>query len=163
MSIHYGVIGTGPVGRVFAGLLRQAGHRVSVLAHRAQTQQILQRRPVVVKGKLEAYAQLQDVVLETGDFVRAAPDVVLLCTKSVDSEHVLRTLREHAPKPGMLFVSCQNGIGTERAAHLGHGCCSLVRRRHRSPPTRRRDDAGSCGNDCGSCSTWAATCPAATR
>ena len=49
MSIHYGVIGTGPVGRVFAGLLRQAGHRVSVLAHRAQTQQILQRRPVVVK------------------------------------------------------------------------------------------------------------------
>ncbi|MBK9668812.1 MAG: 2-dehydropantoate 2-reductase [Thermomonas sp.] len=121
MSIHYGVIGTGPVGRVFAGLLRQAGHRVSVLAHRAQTQQILQRRPVVVKGKLEAYAQLEEVVLESGEFVRAEPDVVLLCTKSVDSEHVLRTLREHAPKPGMLFVSCQNGIGTERVIEAVFG------------------------------------------
>ena len=56
MSIHYGVIGTGPVGRVFAGLLRQAGHRVSVLAHRAQTQQILQRRPVVVMSTVGSSA-----------------------------------------------------------------------------------------------------------
>lgn len=114
MSIHYGVVGTGPVGRVFAGLLRQAGHRVSVLAHRAQTQQILQRRPIVVKGKLEAYAQLEEVMLESGEFVRAEPDVVLICTKSGDSKQVLRTLREHQPRADTLFVSCQNGIGTER-------------------------------------------------
>jgi 2-dehydropantoate 2-reductase len=114
VSIHYGVVGTGPVGRVFAGLLRQAGHRVTVLCHRQQTQQILQRRPVVVKGKLQAYAQLDEVLLEPADFVRAQPDVILICTKSVDSAQVLRTLKEHHPKPEALFVSCQNGIDTER-------------------------------------------------
>jgi 2-dehydropantoate 2-reductase len=116
MSLHYGVIGTGPVGRLFAGLLRQAGHRVSVLAHHGQTQQILKRRPVVVRGKLQAYAQLDEVFLESADFVRAQPDVVLICTKSVDTEHVLKTLREHGPKDDMLFVCCQNGIGPEDVA-----------------------------------------------
>lgn len=114
MSIHYGVVGTGPVGRVFAGLLRQAGHRVTVLCHRPQTQQILKRRPVVVKGVLEAYAQLDEVLLETAEFVRAEPDVVLICTKSVDTEHLLKTLREHRPRPETLYMSCQNGIDTER-------------------------------------------------
>ena len=78
MSIHYGVVGTGPVGRVFAGLLRQAGHRVTVLCHHTQTQQILRRRPVVVKGKLRAYAELDEVLLEAADFVRAQPDVVMV-------------------------------------------------------------------------------------
>lgn len=114
MTIHYGVVGTGPVGRVFAGLLRQAGHRVTVLCHRPQTQQILKHRPVVVRGKLEAYAQLDEVLLEAAEFVRAAPDVVLICTKSVDTEHVLKTLRDHRPRPETLYVSCQNGIDTER-------------------------------------------------
>lgn len=114
MSIHYGVVGTGPVGRVFAGLLRQAGYRVTVLCHRPQTQQILKRRPVVVKGKLEAYAQLDEVLLETAEFVRAEPEVVLICTKSVDTEHLLKTLREHRPRPETLYMSCQNGIDTER-------------------------------------------------
>ncbi len=114
MSTHYGVVGTGPVGRVFAGLLRQAGHRVTVLCHRPQTQHILKRRPVVVKGKLNAYAQLDEVLLEVAEFVRAGPDVVLICTKSVDTEHLLKTLREHCPRPETLYVSCQNGIDTER-------------------------------------------------
>ncbi len=114
MSIHYGVVGTGPVGRVFAGLLRQAGHRVTVLCHRPQTQQILKRRPVVVKGALNAYAQLDEVLLEAAEFVRAEPDVVLICTKSMDTEHLLKTLREHRPRPETLYVSCQNGIDTER-------------------------------------------------
>jgi len=113
MSIHYGVVGTGPIGRVFAGLLAQAGHRVSVLCRRNQTQHVLRHRPVVIKGKLEAYAELDDVVLEAGEFVRARPDVVLICTKSVDTEHALKGLLEHDPLAGTLFVSCQNGIGTE--------------------------------------------------
>lgn len=121
MNIHYGVVGTGPVGRVFAGLLHQAGHRVTVLCHRPQTQQILQRRPVVVKGKLEAYAQLDEVLLEAAEFVRAAPDVVLICTKSVDTEHLLATLREHQPPPQTLYVSCQNGIDTERVVAAAFG------------------------------------------
>jgi 2-dehydropantoate 2-reductase len=114
VSIHYGVVGTGPVGRVFAGLLRQAGHRVTVLCHRPQTQQILMRRPVVVKGELNAYAQLDEVLLEAAEFVRTEPDVVLICTKSGDTEHLLKTLRDHHPRPETLYVSCQNGIDTER-------------------------------------------------
>ncbi len=114
MNIHYGVVGTGPVGRVFASLLHQAGHRVTVLCHRPQTQQILIRRPAVIKGELKAYAQLDEVLLEAAEFVRAAPDVVLICTKSVDTEHLLKTLHEHRPRPETLYVSCQNGIDTER-------------------------------------------------
>lgn len=110
---HYGVIGTGPVGSVFAGLLRQAGHRVTVLCHRAQTRHLLRHRPVIVKGKAEAYARLEEVVLEAGEFVRARPEFVLICTKSVDTEHVLKSLLEHDAMDESIFVSCQNGIGTE--------------------------------------------------
>ncbi len=111
---HYGVIGTGPVGRVFAGVLGQAGHRVTVLCHRTQTQHLLRHRPVVVKGEVEAYAELEEVLLEAADFVRAGPEVVLICTKSIDTEHVLKTLLEHDSMDNTLFVSCQNGIGTEQ-------------------------------------------------
>jgi 2-dehydropantoate 2-reductase len=112
---------------VFAGLLRQGGNRVTVLCHRQQTQQILSRRPVVVKGKLEAYAQLDDVLLEPADFVRAQPDVYLICTKGVDSAQVLRTLKEHGPKAEALFVSCQNGIDTERVIVDEFGAARALR------------------------------------
>ena len=127
MRLHYGVVGTGPVGRVFAGLLRQAGHRVTVLCHHSPTQLILQRRPVVVKGCLQAYAQLDEVVLEVADFVATQPDVLLICIKSVDTEHLLRTLRAHGPKPEMLFVSCQNGIGTEEIIARVYGADRALR------------------------------------
>ena len=113
MSTHYGIVGTGPVGRVLAGLLRQAGHRVTVLCHHTQSQTILQRKPVVVRGRLQAYAQIDELLLDLAEFVHAAPDVVLICTKSVDSASLLHSLREQGPKPEMLFVACQNGIDAE--------------------------------------------------
>ena len=127
MSLHYGVVGAGPVGRVFAGLLRQGGQPVTMLCHREQTRQLLARRPVVVKGKLEAYAQLDSVLLEPSEFVHARPDVVLVCTKAIDTRHVLHTLRDAGSAPGTIYVSCQNGIDTERVIGEVFGAAQALR------------------------------------
>ena len=113
MKTHYGVIGFGPVGRVFAAHLAQAGHRVSIL-YRDPTVRIAMRgRPLEIKGELTASAEVTDLYSDLQAFLDTGMDVILICTKSSDSPGILKQIKALNYKEDILFLSCQNGLDTE--------------------------------------------------
>jgi len=113
VKTHYGIIGFGPVGRVFAAHLAQAGHRVSVL-YRDPTVRIAMRgHPLVIKGELSASADVTELYSDMQAFLDTDMDVILVCTKSPDSLGILKALKKLKYKEDILFLSCQNGLDTE--------------------------------------------------
>lgn len=113
MKTHYGVIGFGPVGRVFAAHLAQAGHRVSVL-YRDPTVRIAMRgRPLEIKGELNASTEITDLYNDMQEFLDTGIDVILICTKSSDSPGILNTIKTLNYREDIIFLSCQNGLDTE--------------------------------------------------
>lgn len=111
--MHYGVVGLGPVGAMFAAHLKQAGHRVSCLDQVTHKLEILRRQPLHITGQKEATAHLDELFSDMGEFVATQPDVVLFCTKSCTTKDVARQLRAHGIKDSTMFVSCQNGLDVE--------------------------------------------------
>lgn len=113
MKTHYGVIGFGPVGRVFAAHLVQAGHRVSVL-YRDPTVRIAMRgHPLEIKGELNATAEVTDLYNDMQEFLDTGLDVILICTKSSQSPGILKTIKSLNYREDLIFLSCQNGLDTE--------------------------------------------------
>ena len=137
--MHYGIVGIGPVGAVFAAHLNNAGHRVSVVDLNLHRQSYLQTNPLVIAGKLSVKTQLSNLFTDMYDFVRAAPEVIFICTKTSHSHDVLRQMKAYGIDDSTIFVSTQNGIdaeddiaeifGEDRAlrqvVHLG---CNYVRK-----------------------------------
>ncbi len=113
MKTHYGVIGFGPVGRVFTAHLAQAGHRVSIL-YRDPTVRIAMRgHPLVIKGALNATADITDLYTDIQEFLDSGVDVILLCTKASVSTGILENIKSLNYSDDILFLSCQNGLDTE--------------------------------------------------
>lgn len=137
--MHYGIVGIGPVGAIFAAHLNEAGHRVSVVDLNLHRNIYLAKHPLTISGKLEIKTQLTELHGDMGDFIAGDPDVILICTKSCQSLPVLKLIKAYGPDDDTVFVSCQNGIdveehiadvfGDERAyrmiLHLG---CNYVRK-----------------------------------
>lgn len=111
--MHYGIIGLGPVGGVFASLLSEAGAEVSVLDSNTYKMEHLKDHPLVVKGAIAAEVQLKNLYTDMGQFVASQPDVILLCTKSSYSRAILSQLKCQMADRDTVFVSCQNGIDVE--------------------------------------------------
>jgi len=112
-KLAYGVIGFGPVGRVVAAHLVQAGHQVSVLVRRPSDLALLKAKPLVITGQVNVSAQLNHCYSELADFIASKPDVIYICTKSTDSKALLEDIAALHPAEQTLFVSCQNGIDVE--------------------------------------------------
>lgn len=113
MKTHYGIIGFGPVGRVFAAHLTQAGHRVSVL-YRDPTVRIAMRgHPLVITGELNATAEVTDLYNDLQEFLDIGMDVILICTKSSQSPGILNAIKAINYPKDIIFLSCQNGLDTE--------------------------------------------------
>jgi 2-dehydropantoate 2-reductase len=112
-QMHYGIVGIGPVGAVFAAHLHQAGHQVSVVDLNAHRQDYLAKNRLVISGKLSAATQLTDLYTEMDAFVRAAPEVIVICTKTTHSVNALKQLRSYNVSEQTAFVSVQNGIDAE--------------------------------------------------
>jgi 2-dehydropantoate 2-reductase len=112
-NLHYAVIGTGPVGRVLAAHLYKSGHQVSVLCRSKEQKQQLDENPIIVSGALQAEEQLHNIYTNLEQLLSTKPDVVLICTKNVDSADLLEEIRTFHPPDEMLFVSCQNGLDVE--------------------------------------------------
>lgn len=113
-NLHYGVIGTGPVGRVLAAHLYKSGHQVSMMCQHEEDKRQLDESPIVVTGKLHAEEQLHNIYADLEQFLSVKPDVVLICTKDFDSEGLLNEIKSYHPSDEMLFVSCQNGLDVEQ-------------------------------------------------
>ncbi|MCC7402911.1 MAG: 2-dehydropantoate 2-reductase [Bdellovibrionales bacterium] len=111
--MHFGVVGLGPVGALFAAHLKKGGHRVSCLDAVAHKLEVLRRHPLRITGQLEATAQLSELYTDMGDFVATKPEVILFCVKSCTTREVARQMKAHGVDAKTIFVSCQNGIDVE--------------------------------------------------
>ncbi len=110
---HYGIVGLGPVGAIFAVFLKDAGHQVTILETNQFKVDHLKKNPLVIRGELNKSSQLSEFALDVGNFVESRPDVILICLKSSSTLSFLKQLKAYHPKEETIFVSCQNGIDVE--------------------------------------------------
>jgi len=68
---------------------------------------------IIISGALHAEEKLHNLYTDLEPLLSTKPDVVLICTKSVDSEGLLERIKALHPSNEMLFVSCQNGLDVE--------------------------------------------------
>jgi 2-dehydropantoate 2-reductase len=112
-SLHYGIIGMGPIGSVLAAHLHKAGLKVSAYCPFTEKFNLLKDAPIRVRGGLTAEARIGQVYADLGDFLGGKPDVILLATKSSDSPAVIEQICKHKLDHKVVFVSCQNGLDVE--------------------------------------------------
>lgn len=127
MSLHYGVIGLGPVGTVFAVMLAKAGHRVSVLCRNPTRAEYFKRNGLRVSGRLEGQWTPPEVFTHLDELLAAAPDVVLICTKANQSTDLVRQMKAMTVPEKTVFVCCQNGIDVEDIVANGFGRARTLR------------------------------------
>jgi 2-dehydropantoate 2-reductase len=107
------VIGAGAVGCYYGGLLLKAGHDVTFIGRQPHVDAINAHGLLLdiqgFKGHLPAKAATDTSGL-------AAPDIVLVCVKSADTEAAGRSLARHL-RPDTSVLSLQNGV--DNAQRLG--------------------------------------------
>lgn len=113
MKTHYGIIGFGPIGRVFGVHLAQAGHKVSVMYRDPKVRVALRGHDLEISGELNASAEITDLYSDMQELLDTEPDVILICTKSSDSPVIYDTIKNLRHKDDLVFLSCQNGLDTE--------------------------------------------------
>lgn len=116
MSTHYGILGLGPVGTVFATLLGKQGHPVSILCRNPTRAEYFKQTPLRLSGKLEGEwkpQHPQSVVTGLDEFLALAPQVILICTKASQSKDLVRQMQAMGAPKETVFVCAQNGIDVE--------------------------------------------------
>jgi 2-dehydropantoate 2-reductase len=118
------VIGAGAVGCYYGGLLLKAGHDVTFIGRQPHVDAINAEGLLLdiktFKGHLPAKAA-------TGTASLAAPDLVLVCVKSADTETAGRSLAGRL-RTETSVLSLQNGVdnSTRLAAVTGHAVIPVV-------------------------------------
>ena len=100
------VMGAGAVGCYFGGMLARAGHRVTLVA-RPQHVEAIRRDGLRMETKTFDEQVRLDAVTEPS--AAAAPDLVLFCVKSMDTEAAGRQLQPTL-RPDTLVLCLQNGV-----------------------------------------------------
>ena len=122
--MHVAVIGAGAVGCYYGGLLLKAGHDVTFIGRQPHVDAINAHGLLLdiktFKGHLPAKAATDTASL-------AAPDLVLVCVKSADTEQAGRSLAGRLG-PQTSVLSLQNGVdnATRLAAVTGHAVIPVV-------------------------------------
>ncbi|MDB5577007.1 MAG: 2-dehydropantoate 2-reductase [Bradyrhizobium sp.] len=118
------VIGAGAVGCYYGGLLLKAGHDVTFIGRQPHVDAINARGLLLdmqgFKGHLPVRAATDTTAL-------AAPDLVLFCVKSADTESAGRSLVGHL-RPDTSILSLQNGVDNAQRlrAVIGHPVIAAV-------------------------------------
>jgi 2-dehydropantoate 2-reductase len=118
------VIGAGAVGCYYGGLLLRAGHDVTFIGRQPHVDAIN------AHGLLLDTKSFKDHLLAraaTDTSVLAAPDLVLVCVKSADTETAGRSLAGHL-RPDTAVLSLQNGVDNAQrlSAVIGHAVIPVV-------------------------------------
>ncbi len=111
--MRYGIIGMGPVGAVFAGLLGARGHAVSVLDNNPHRGERFQSKPLKITGHYQSETQLSPVFTTFSEFAASDPDVVLIAVKTHALKDILDRIQHFPDLCTKAIISCQNGIDTE--------------------------------------------------
>lgn len=112
-KMHYGVIGTGPVGATFAALLKASGQRVSLFDLDETRVEALKKSPLRIKGFYTATADFDEVYSSFEEFANNEPEVVIISVKTYSLESLLTQIKS-SKLNGKVIISCQNGIDTEK-------------------------------------------------
>jgi 2-dehydropantoate 2-reductase len=105
--MRYLIMGTGALGTIFGGLLRQAGQSVDFIG-RGEHFDVLCRQGLAIDG-IWGTRHSGPVTVSPEDPGRPY-DVILLCVKSFDTEAACRQVKGLVA-PGGLVISIQNGLG----------------------------------------------------
>ena len=105
--MRYLIMGTGALGTVFGGLLRQNGQMVDFIG-RGEHFDVLRRQGLAIDG-IWGQLQLGPVNVSAED-IRQPYDVILLCVKSFDTRTACRRIKTLLAPRG-LVISIQNGLG----------------------------------------------------
>jgi 2-dehydropantoate 2-reductase len=112
--MRYVIYGAGAIGGTIAARLARARRRVAVIARGAHLDAI-QAGGLRLESPNESFTVSIDAVGHPGDLDWEPDDVVLLCTKTQDSEAALLALRE-AVGSSVAVICAQNGVANERMA-----------------------------------------------
>lgn len=107
------VLGAGAVGSYYGGRLALAGHDVTFIG-RARHVQAIQANGLTIDSKLTGKHNVRVEAAEAL-FPSKAPDLVLLCVKSYDTEGSCLALRDLIA-PQTVVLSLQNGIDNHEIA-----------------------------------------------
>jgi 2-dehydropantoate 2-reductase len=129
------VVGAGGIGGTIGARLHQSGYDVALVARGAHGEAIRERGLTLatpeerVTVRIPAYER-------PGDLAWTADDVVVLATKSQDTEAAARDIFA-AAGPSLPVVSAQNGVANERTLsrwfdHV-HGMCVMMPTAHLEP------------------------------
>jgi len=107
------VVGAGAVGSYFGGRLGLAGHDVTLIGRKRHIEAV-QANGLTIDSKITGK---QNVRVDASEvlFPSKAPDLVLLCVKSFDTEAAARSLLEFIA-PQTVVLSLQNGIDNHEIA-----------------------------------------------
>lgn len=112
--MRFVVFGAGAIGGVVGARLHQAGHPVSLIARGAHLAAI--REPGLTVEEPAGRSVLSiDAFGAPGELAWEGDEVVLMATKSQDTDGALGALRAAAP-PHTPIVCMQNGVANERSA-----------------------------------------------
>jgi 2-dehydropantoate 2-reductase len=129
------VVGAGGIGGTIGARLFQAGYDVALVARGAHGEAI-RSRGLTFATPEERVTLPVPMYTRPGDLTWLPDDVVVLATKSQDTEAAARDLAT-AAGPDVPVVSAQNGVANERAlarwfAHV-HGMCVMMPTAHLEP------------------------------
>jgi 2-dehydropantoate 2-reductase len=112
--VRYVVLGAGAIGGAIGGRLAQQGHDVVLIARGAHLA-ALQSRGLELRDPTGSVVLDLPAVASPAEAKPRSGDVVVLATKSQQTEAALDALRSVAP-PGVAVVCAQNGVDNERVA-----------------------------------------------
>src|ERR1017187_2298148 len=111
--VHYGLIGTGPIGCTIGAHLAQSGARLSAFVIDQKQVEAFKTKPIIARGALNASGPISSVCNDITSFLNGRPDVIILATKSCQSPSILESIRANGGLNESVIVSCQNGIDVE--------------------------------------------------
>ncbi len=112
--MRYGVVGLGPVGAIFAAVLGQQKHQVSVLCRNPTRAEYFRHTPLKLSGKIQAEWQAEHIHTSLDSFLADKPEILLICTKASQTVDLMRSIKAMGVSDATTFVSCQNGIDSEQ-------------------------------------------------